>query len=297
MSDREITISRTDQLLIGRFRAMAGPCEVLVADAAAPGGEAAIREAAAEAWRIEAKYSRYRADSILSRLNSAPGPSEVDAETARLLDYAQRCHELSDGLFDVTSGVLRRAWTFDGSGRIPSPFQIQSLLQLIGWEKLTWRAPQLTIPAGMEIDFGGIAKEYAVDRALALAGHSVTSGVLVNFGGDLAATPRSDGMPWVVGIEATRQGDTPRSLELRSGALATSGETHRYLRHAGRRYSHILNPRTGWPATGGPATVTVHASHCTEAGMIATIAMLHGAEAPQYIDDQGYQYWLGYAGN
>ncbi|HKJ88781.1 MAG TPA: FAD:protein FMN transferase, partial [Gammaproteobacteria bacterium] len=109
----EPTLDRRDGLLVGRFTAMASPCEVLMdTDDPALGWEL-TRLACREARRVECKFSRYRSDNIVHRINRG-APVEVDAETADLLDYASRCHELSAGSFDITSGVLREVWRFDG---------------------------------------------------------------------------------------------------------------------------------------------------------------------------------------
>ncbi len=170
------------------FVAMASPCELLLEAADTDAAREVGRVAAHEAWRVEAKFSRYRPDSILSVINRSQGHAVVvDGETAALIDYAAQCHALSQGRFDITSGVLRRCWTFDGSDRLPEPAAVAALLPLIGFEKLRWQAPRITLPPGMEIDFGGIGKEYAVDRVLALVAARFNGAALVNFGGDLAA--------------------------------------------------------------------------------------------------------------
>lgn len=275
------------------FAAMASPCEVLV-DADDPALARRLGEIAArEAWRVEARFSRYRPDSIVSALNRSAGqPVRADAETAALLDFARQCFIDSNGAFDITCGILRRAWRFDGSTRVPSVDVIAPLLESIGFDKLTWNSPWLTVPAGMELDFGGIGKEYAVDRALALAAAECDAALLVNFGGDLACrgAPRSGA--WQVGVEAPAEHSSARMLlELGSGALATSGDTHRFLIHEGRRLGHILDPRSGWPVEGGPASVTVAASSCIEAGTLATLALLQGAGAAQFLAGQGVRYW------
>src|SRR4051794_11900640 len=273
--------------LVGaRFRAMGSPCEVLVDSAHEQLAQAVTGAVAACAQRIEHKFSRYRDDSVVSRINRAAGsPFEVDEETARLIDFADHMWRISAGKFDVTSGVLRRAWQFDGGARLPSADEIRESLALVGWSRATWRRPILTPQPGMEIDFGGIGKEYAVDRAIAAATALTPERVLVNFGGDLAASgPRRDGSPWRVGIEhaSSEGGDPPQAawtLELRGGALATSGDTHRYVTRAGQRLPHILDPRTGEPVTGAPHSVTVAAPTCVQAGMWCTLAMLEGAGA------------------
>src|SRR6188768_4098910 len=197
-------LTRDGGLWIGRFRAMGGPCEVLVEIAEESVARKVVEAVAACAWRIEDKFSRYLPNNIVARINASAGmPVEVDNETANLLDFAALMHRLSDGLFDITSGVLRRAWTFDGGNRMPSRADIDALLPLVGWSKLTWERPVLTLRPGMQIDFSGIGKEYAVDQAITLLGQLDSAAVLVNFGGDLAVThARDGGRPWRVGIES-----------------------------------------------------------------------------------------------
>jgi thiamine biosynthesis lipoprotein len=145
----------------------------------------------------------------------------------------------------------------------------------------------------MELDFGGIGKEYAVDRAYELLAARNTIPFLVNLGGDLRANRRPSHGPWQVGIERP---DTEREpsllLDLEHGALATSGDSRRYLLKDGVRYGHILHPRTGWPVPGAPRSVTVAASSCTEAGLLASMALLHGSRARAFLDDEGARYWV-----
>jgi thiamine biosynthesis lipoprotein len=278
---------------VGRFAAMASPCEVLVEAANESAARQIVADVAAEAWRIESKFSRYRGDSVVTRINTAGGvPVTVDDETAGLLAFADRCHQLSGGLFDVTTGVLRRVWCFDGSDRLPSRKQVKILLPLVGWEKVVWAPPVITLPAGMEIDLGGLGKEYAVDRAAELVGQAAPSGLLVNFGGDLRAFAPPAAGHWDVGVEDPARSDlASRSIRLARGGLATSGDTRRYLLRAGARYGHILNPRTGWPVAQAPHTVTVLADSCVEAGLLATLAMLQGRRAEAFLAGQGVQHW------
>jgi thiamine biosynthesis lipoprotein len=286
--------ARGGNLLAVCFTAMASPCEVLSSSA----DHAAALEmgtlAALEARRIEKKFSRYRGDSVTAWIHENRGTRiEVDEETSSLIDFASRCFELSDGLFDITSGVLRHAWKFDGSDRVPEPDAIGNLLPLVGFDKLEWRSPHLLLPSGMELDFGGIGKEYAVDRAYDLLAAAHAAPFLINLGGDLRANrPPSQG-PWQVGIERP---DTDREarmiLDLEHGALATSGDSRRYLLKDGVRYGHILDPRTGWPVPDAPRSVTVAASSCTEAGLLSTLALLNGARAREFLEEQGVRFWL-----
>lgn len=278
---------------VGSFEAMASPCQVHFDSQSRDGAARLLGAAIDETQRIERKFSRYRKDSVVQAINTGGKAVEVDEETARLLDFADRCYRLGDGLFDITSGVLRRVWRFDGSDRIPSAEAVEALRPLIGWNKVRWDAPRIELPAGMEIDLGGIGKEYAVDRITALLQECGAGPVLVNLGGDLRVSgPRSTGGAWIVGIEdAAHCGAPVRRLDLHAGALATSGDARRFLERDGVRYGHILDPRTGWPVAGAPRSVTVLADSCTSAGLVATLAILQGADAESFLASQGLKSW------
>jgi len=278
---------------IGRFGAMASPCEVLVDVDDGDEARRLTELAAAEAWRIERKYSRYRDDSLVHEINASEGaPVTVDDETAGLLAFADRCHELSGGHFDITTGILRRVWRFDGSDRVPSRTQVKALLPLIGWTKVDWQPPVLILPRGMEIDLGGLGKEYAVDRAAEILGHETDRGVLVNFGGDLRALRPPRAGHWTVGIEDPRRDRHAWcQITLARGGLATSGDARRFLLRRGVRYSHVLNPRTGWPVRQAPRSVTVIADSSLEAGMLATLALLRGRHAEEFLREQDVTFW------
>ena len=284
-------LERTADHLVGRFTAMASPCEVLVDGDDEGRAGLALRLAEAEAQRIERAFSRYRAGNIVDRINRARGrPVAVDQETALLIDYAAACHASSDGRFDITSGVLRRVWRFDGSDRVPDAEAVRAVLQLVGWHRVTWRDRTLAMPAGMEIDFGGIGKEYAVDRAASLIAAAIPDPFLVNFGGDLFASgPRRNGRAWGVGLDdPDRTGEAAiERIDLPRGGLATSGDARRFVLHQGRRLGHILDPRTGWPVEGAPRSVTVVAATCVEAGTLSTLACLEGPNAAAFLEQQG----------
>ena len=216
----------------------------------------------------------------------------MDEETAGLLDFAVTLYELSDRKFDITSGVLRAVWRFDGSDRIPEPEAVRRILDKVGWDKVSWQRPVLTMPAGMEIDLGGIGKEYAADRAVNLLRTAGAPPSLVNLGGDLAVSgPPSNRRAWKVAIEGELEGSHEKLIDLRQGALTTSGDTRRFLLRKGVRYSHILDPTTGWPVPDAPRSVTVAADTCTQAGMISTMAMLRGQGAEQFLAEEGVQSW------
>jgi len=290
------SLSRVEDYYLGRFTAMAGPCQVLVETDDRAEAADLVRIAREEALRIERKFSRYRNDNIVHRINRSEGrPVPVDEETAHLLDYAATCFEISDGMFDVTSGVLRRAWTFDGGERVPSEALVRELLGRVGWGRVTWDGGALVLPAGMEIDFGGIGKEYAVDRAAGLAASRTGRAFLVNFGGDLFASgERRGGRPWGIGVDDP--GRTGRAtvmrIELVQGGLATTGDARRYVMWRGRRLGHVLDPRTGWPVEGAPRSVTVLAGTCVEAGTLSTLAYLQGPAAREFLEGQDIRFWV-----
>jgi FAD:protein FMN transferase len=286
---------RQNDIWIGRFTAMASPCELLIETKDQLLAQHLLDTVAAEAWRIQQKFSRYDQNSIVWRINNANGKAiSVDAETALLLNFADQCNQLSDGLFDVTSGSLGRIWKFDGSSNIPTQAQIDHELQFVGWKKIKWSKTEVQMPEGMQIDFGGSGKEYAVDRSLMLSREISNTPIVINFGGDLVVSGcRSNGSAWQVGIETPdKNNEADNVLEISAGALATSGDSRRFLIVGNKRYSHILNPFTGWPVSNAPRSVTVAGSNCVQAGMLATFGLLKGRDAAVFLEEQGVPFWI-----
>lgn len=278
----------------GRFKAMASPCEVLMEVANKKLARKILEAVATEANRIEEKFSRYRNDNIIYKINNAKGnATKVDEETARLIDFSVELFEMSDGLFDITSGVLREVWKFDGSDNVPEVDEVNKVLSKVGWSKVQWKDQTLTMSEDMEIDLGGVGKEYAVDRCVQIARSLTKESVLVNFGGDLATTgERRDGAYWSVGRLITGKDNAVGLFKLNRGAIATSGDAHRYLLKDGVRYNHVLNPKTGWSVPDAPHTVSVAAPTCVQAGMLSTLAMLQGEQAEEFLKLQEVDYWL-----
>lgn len=280
---------------------MGSPCEIQLFGDRSVNAAAVVGAAVAEVERLEQLYSRYRPDSFLSQINraAAAGRSiEVDPETASLLDYANTCFRESGGLFDLSSGILRRAWDF-GSGRAATQDELAPLLPLVGWDKIDWRPPTLAFPLpGMELDLGGVVKEYAVDRlAVLLLEAGIASG-FVNLGGDVRVIgPRPGGEPWRVGIRHHRVRDGVAAMvEMKCGALASSGDYERCIVVDGVHYGHILNPRTGWPVR-ELAAVSVIADLCLVAGSASTIAMLKDGGGRAWLKKLGVAHrWTSVAG-
>ncbi len=273
---------------------MASDNEVQVHADDAVMAETAANAAIAEVKRIEAKYSRYRDGSVVSRINAAAGgaPVGIDEETLSLLAFADACFRQSEGLFDATSGVLRRAWNFR-EPRVPSQEELDALLPLVGWQYVQVDDGHVRLPRkGMELDFGGFGKEYAVDRAARVMAEAGAASAMVNLAGDLSVLgPQPGGIPWRVGIKHPRRDDKLlATIPVTSGAIATSGDYERFIEVDGVRHSHVLDPRTGRCAR-GLQSVTVHANACLVAGSATTIAMLKGREIGlAWLDELGVAY-------
>ena len=252
--------------------------------------------------RLEAKYSRYRADSLLSEINQVASRGsrlKVDEETAKLLDYASTCYMQSDGLFDITSGILRQVWDFK-SGRLPESNSIDAMLSRIGWDRVEWESPNLGFTQiGMELDFGGIVKEYAVDRAAIICMEQGIEHGMINLGGDVRVIgPHPDGTPWRIAIQNpdSRQ-SAVQMINFSYGALATSGDYERCIIIDGKRYGHILNPKTGWPVS-HLAAVSVAADLCVVAGSASTIGILKEKAGGSWLRDLQLPYlWVDVNGN
>lgn len=287
------------QTLLFEFRAMGGPCSFHLRGVAPSHAEQSARKAIAEVRRIEAKFSRYLEDSVVSRINRAAGQAavQVDEETRQLLMFADQLWHQSDGLFDITSGVLRQAWNFSGR-TLPSPQSLADARSRIGWDRVQIDDDRVRLrDAGMEIDFGGFGKEYAADRAAFVLREAGVEHALVNLGGDLHALGEpgsASSAPWSIDIQHPRPPtENPLAriahVALQQGGLATSGDYERFIEVDGRRYCHILNPLTGWPV-GAHQSISVLAPNATAAGALTTIAMLKEEGAIAWLERQGASY-------
>lgn len=288
---------------VAHFVAMACPCELLIATPRQEYAQKIAQCAANEVWRIEQKYSRYTQTGIVAALNKANGQAIVlDNETRDLFIYAQQLFTLSEGLFDISSGCLKTLWQFHQKNTtpcLPSHLQVMALLPLIGLEKIQLSGNQLTLPAGMQIDFGGIGKEYAADKALLAVGQFTEVAsipCLVNLGGDIVANTSLRESPWHIGFREDRLNTSPASaqeaIRFEKGAVATSGISERQWIINGKSYSHILNPKTGWPIVNPPYAVTVVAPTCMQAGMLTTLIMLQGENAEAFVAREDIQCWI-----
>jgi thiamine biosynthesis lipoprotein len=279
------------------FKAMGSSCEVQLYATDSNQAQHIAKQAIADVQRIEQRYSRYRKDSVISAINrvaARAGSIEIDEETLALLNYANTCYHQSDGLFDISSGVLRELWDFK-TLIIPKEKQIKAILPRIGWDKVIIKGMQLSfLEHGMQLDFGGIGKEYAVDRAAALCQNLGVGHGMVDLGGDIKVIgPHPDGRPWSVGIRHPRkEGQLMASINVSCGGIASSGDYERCIVLKGKRYSHILNPKTGWPVR-GLSSITVVAEQCVMAGSLTTISMLKERKGKKWLKELGLAYiWM-----
>ena len=287
---------------VAHFAAMACRCEILMACENQDHARRIADAISAEVWRIEKKYSRYTTTGVTARINRANGAAiALDDESTALFQYAQQLYELSDGLFDISSGCLKNIWAFHHKKTIyahelPSQAAINQCRPLIGLKKATLNANQLHLPVGMQIDFGGIGKEYAADKGLH-AGVTLApdTPILVNLGGDLVASQCPPERVWQVGISDSQTDPAHTNngkLTFEAGGIATSGICERQWIINGKSYSHLLNPKTGWPVLNPPRTVTVAAATCMQAGMLSTLIMLQGSQAESFAQQEKIQSWI-----
>lgn len=273
------------------FQAMGSHCEVQLFDESRIHAKRLAQKLSAEANRLEKKYSRFKTDSLVSLINAQAGDRhgiKIDQETKLLFDHALTCYEESGELFDITSGQLSRIWDFK-SGQVPDQKLIAKALENTGFHKLNWQQSRLYLPAGIEIDFGGIVKEYAADSLAKLARALGSNSGLINLGGDFSVIgPMPENESWPIGIaDPNSTNPIMASISLNDGGLASSGDYERFFFFEGERYSHILNPKTGWPSKGLRA-VSVASHLCTVAGSMASIAMLKDeADGIQWLLESG----------
>ena len=293
----EINFSSQGSMLSAHFRAMANPCSIYFerGDCSDDSFNKIAKTIAEEAWRIEQKYSRYLDNSIVTKINNSQGQIvKIDPETFNLLKLADTLWQESDGKFDISSGVLRTLWNFNNQSSVPAEKIIQELLRHIGWHKISFDQDKIVLPKGMQIDFGGIGKEYATDRCAEIGAQLTPKRLLVNLGGDIAVRgDEKNQQPWQVSIESKKgNGKIWKTFNISSGAIATSGDVYKSFVLNGKRYGHIINAATGYPIENPPRTVTVAAPNCTEAGILTTLAILQGDKAKEFLEQNERPYWL-----
>lgn len=277
---------------------MGGPARLVIEHPSdqATGARAACQEVETLLQELESRFSRYRSDSLISHINGLAGTGEwtrIDEETRALLQFCERLWEQSQGLFDPTAGILRQVWDFS-QGQHGDITNLPQLCAKVGWPKVLQSEQGIALShAGMELDLGGVVKEYGADKAAQSLRDGGFSHALIELAGDIVAVgSKYSGAPWQVGISnPSAPSETLVSLELCNSAVATSGNYQRFIEIDGQRYSHFLNPHTGWPVEGA-ASVSIISDSCLTAGAVATVACLHaGKDAITWLNEAGLP-WL-----
>jgi FAD:protein FMN transferase len=264
------------------FQAMSTHCQVKLR-AADPKRAAEFQDEVLNwvGW-FEAKYSRFLDDSLISRINAAAGEHwvQIDAETDALFTLCQEMRFFTRGVFDPTALPLMKLWNWKARPPIvPTSEAVNAARDLVGWSRVERRKGGIFLPrAGMMLDLGGIGKEYAVDRVLTMGLERGFEHILVDFGQDVRVHGRPpDQEAWVIGLEDPHQpGKCWTAVQVNNHAVATSGDYVRHFIFEGRRFGHIIDPRTGYPVDNGVLSVSVVAPHCTFAGILSTAAFVLG---------------------
>lgn len=225
------------------------------------GAEQVLSDASLEMRRLEGLLSRTDPDSAVSRLNTA-GSAAVGEEVCALLTVSAAYSQATGGALDITLAPVSNAWGFTTDHyQVPSPAALEALLTHVGMEHVTVAPPNAALDPGTQIDLGAIAKGYASDRIGELfRSAGVERGWAALGGNVLAWGTRPDGKPWEVGIQDPAHpdgGELVGLLQLQDAYAVTSGSYQRYFEESGRRYHHILDPKTGAPAESGLVSVTV----------------------------------------
>ncbi|MFH1889113.1 MAG: FAD:protein FMN transferase [Candidatus Omnitrophota bacterium] len=265
-----------DKTLHKDTRAMMGTfVEVTSADKEAPG---IVFD---EIRRIENLLSKYKEDSEISRLNRF-GEQKVSPDTFYILQKAKELWQESGGAFDVTVGPLMDIWGFtDKNYRVPGKAEIEQALILVGSDKIIFNPDDYVVKLkfrGMKLDLGAIAKGYAADRAVKKLKERGIKSCLINLGGQVYCLGDKSGKPWNIAVKDPRGADFVDYLKLQDISAATSGDYEQYFVEKDKRYSHILDPRTGFPADSGVLSVTVVAASGLITDSLATSIFVLGKE-------------------
>lgn len=266
------------------FFALGTPCAIQFLE---ENDENAMRYLAASLeWlsMFEAKYSRFRPDSLVSRINSAAGlqPVSIDTEMHEMLEWADRLYRLTDGILDASMMPLLQVWDWKKTRQaLPDASAIEVARSLTGWNHVQRDERQVYLPqAGMGLDFGGFGKEYAVDHLADIARTFGIQNVLIDLGRDIYGRGGNGVHPfWHVGLEdAVHPGSCWGGVAVSGFALCSSGDYARRFEYNGKLYGHIIDPRTGWPVANGMRSVSVCAPTCLQAGIYSTAIFVMGRE-------------------
>jgi len=249
-------------------------------------GDYIIDEAVKEISRIEKLFTTFNEESQTSLINQNAGirPVQVDEEVYKLIERSIRISNLTQGAFDISYGSIDKSlWNFDTSMKsLPEPGVAKQLVKLINYRNIVLDTEQGTVflkEKGMRIGFGGIGKGYAADRAKMVMKKLGAASGIVNASGDLCAWgSKPDGMPWTIGIaDPNLKHHIISYLELNDMAVATSGSYEKYAVIDGKKYSHTIDPKTGYPVS-GIKSVTIICPSAELADALATPVMVMGVK-------------------
>jgi len=243
----------------------------------------ALRAVKKEAQRLEGLLSRFLPESDVSRINRSAGikSEKISSETYEILSYAIECSFILEGLFDITVGPLVDLWDYKHALEPPANKKIEAVLPLVSYNDLELDADQKTAKlkySGQSVDLGGIGKGCASDRFMEIFQEYGVTSAFSNIGGNVSTLGnKPDGSPWRVGIRHPRLNDLFGAVAVTGKAVVTSGDYERYfLDKEGRRFHHILNPITGYPAESGLISVTVVADSAMTADALSTAIFVAG---------------------
>ena len=246
-----------------------------------PANEKAIREAFEALKKVDALMSTYKEDSEISILNRE-GKAQVSEETLEVIEDAIKFSNLTDGAFDITCRPLINLWKkAKKEEKIPAEEEIEEAISLVGYQRIILEGNQIRLEKkGMQIDLGGIAKGYAVDKAIEALKKNGIKRALVNAGGDLYGLGTDpQGEKWQIGIQDPRDEDKIIDIiKVKDKAVATSGDYRRYFTLKGKRFSHIVNPKTGLTVQDVPMSVTIIGPDATTTDALATGVFVLGPE-------------------
>jgi FAD:protein FMN transferase len=266
------------------FRAMSTPCRVNIHGVAAADVREIQQDTVQWVAQFEARYSRFIPDSLISRINAAAGEHwvDIDPQTEQLFNLCQELFFFTRGAFDPTALPLMRLWNWQANPpALPADDALAAAREVVGWNRVQRRPGQIFLPVkGMCLDLGGIGKEYAVDCVMNLAIQRGLQHVLVDFGQDVRVLGYAPNKThWLIGLEdASQPGKCWAGVAVTNHAVATSGDYQRHFRLNGRRYGHIIDPRTGYPALNDVRAASIIAPSCTIAGLLSTSACILGAK-------------------
>lgn len=283
---KDVTVKKTLKLMGTRF-------EVTVVAPNEEIGYINIDEAVSEIQRIEKIISSWDENSETSLINKNAGikPVKVSPELFGLIERSIKISEITDGAFDITYASMDNVWKFDGSmDSIPSEEAIKEAVKKIGYGKIVLDADNKTVflpEAGMKIGLGAIGKGYAADKAKELLVSKDVKGGIINASGDLTTWgTKVTGEKWLVGIANPLSKDKVFSwLPVLESSVATSGNYEKFITYKGKKYSHIIDPRTGYP-TNGINSVSIFAKHAELCDALATAVFIMGRDVGLHMINQ-----------